>query len=189
MIQNSKKKPRKKKPFKPIEDEDHLEAEAENDINITEKVRYSNFEFNQSLLAEAFANHVRDNQKKPTVKELCQATNLSHNTIRNHLKILEKTEMSEKWASFRILTERVILSQARNAISRGQGSVQSAKLFLELVEGWSPGMKLEITNTFNHAGMSNEELLTKYEENGKLINSKLLRFVRMGSNPGRKGSD
>jgi len=183
-----KKKIVKKKARKPIESQDDLEAEAENEVENGETVRYSNFEYNQSLLADAFGKLVKMNGKKPTIRELMKFTQLSVNTIRRHLKILEKTEMKEKWSSFRILTEQVILAQARNAMSMAKGSAQSAKLFLELVEGWSPGMKLEITNTFNHAGMSNEELLAKYEENGKLINSKLLRFVRMGSNPGRTGS-
>ena len=171
------------------DNQDKLEAEAEGELETIEKARYTNFEFNQALLAEAFGKLVKTSRRKPTIRQLMEETGLSWNTVRNHLKTLEKTEISEKWASFRILTEHVILAQAKNAIAGGKGSAQSAKLFLELIEGWSPGMKLEITGNINHTNMSNEELLAKYEENAKLIDGKLLRFIRNDSSPGRTGSD
>lgn len=149
---------------------------------------YANWEANQANLALQFMEFISKNKRRPTVRELCELTGLTINTVRGHLLHLEKTQLKDKFRLFKILTEQVVLSQAVNAIKGGKGASQSAKLFLELVEGYKPGMKIEIEGELKVSQMTMEELLQRQADHGKLINSKLLRFARNPGSPGRTGS-
>lgn len=167
-----------------------------NDQNLPEKEkaeneqkRYSNWESNQALLAIAFVDLLNEKRRRPTLAELCGKTGLSYNTVRAHLKILDETELKEKWASFKILSEQVVLSLATTAIAGGKGSAQAAKLFLELVENWTPGMKIEFGGSVNFSGLTTEELIQRQKDNAKLLGSKLIKFISRDSEAGRTGSD
>jgi len=149
---------------------------------------YANWEANQANLAVQFMEFIAKNKRRPTVRELCELTGLTINTVRGHLRHLEKTQLKDKFQLFKILTEQVVLSQAVNAIKGGKGAAQSAKLFLELVEGFKPGMKVEIEGELNVRNMTMEELLQRQADRAKLINSKLIRIARTSGGIRRTGS-
>jgi len=143
-----------------------------------EMAHRSNWEANHADLAEAYITFVKNESRRPTIDELSTLTGLHYNTVLNHLKTLEQKDFAEKWKSFKLLSEQVILSQAVNAIKGGRGAAASAKLFLEVVEQFRPGLKIELEGRLKLQNMSTEELIERHKEHGKLINSKLIRLTR-----------
>jgi DNA-binding transcriptional regulator YhcF (GntR family) len=168
---------------------DKNSQENKNVENERKNAVHCQFEANQAVIAEAFIKIVSEKQRRPTYREVADFTGFHYNTVRTHLKTLEETKFKDRFRAFRALTDHVILAQAKAAMSPGPGSAASAKLFLEIVEGIRPGMKIDINSNINISNMSTEELLKRQGEHSKLLNSKLLRFTRDNQNPGRTGSD
>lgn len=90
-------------------------------------------EFNREAVRTAFINALKQtNGRRPTVKELCRASGLSSKTIISHLETIDISGVADP--SFKILSDDVILSVYRSAM---KGNPTSAKLWFQLVHGWS----------------------------------------------------
>jgi len=106
-------------------------------------------EFNRQTVRTAFIAALKETGgRRPTVKELCKASGLSSKTIISHLETIDINGVVDP--SFKILSDDVILAVYRSAM---KGNPTSAKLWFQLVHGWS-----EKTET-KHSGeiqMNNE---------------------------------
>lgn len=90
-------------------------------------------EFNREAVRRAFLNALKQtNGRRPTVKELSEASGLSSKTIISHLETIDIRGVADP--SFKILSDDVILAVYRSAM---KGNPTSAKLWFQLVHGWT----------------------------------------------------
>ena len=89
------------------------------------------WEYNQALVEEQFLILVAKKRRRPTIKELMEATGLSKPTIERHMKEIVFTPPKDP---MRILTSPVIAGIAMAAIN---GNAASQKLWMQIMEGWN----------------------------------------------------
>jgi len=147
---------------------------------------YANWEETHAVIAFKFIEFVKDHKKKPSIRDLAKYTGYAINTVHDHLRALKEKELPERFDSFRVLSDRLVLALFQNGIN---GDTAAAKLFFQLVENWIPGTKLEISGGIDLNNLSTTELLERRKENEKHLSNKLLRFARNEENPDRTGSD
>lgn len=145
----------------------------------TDNAEYLTVEKNKSLISDSYIELVREFKRSPKIFELVEKTGLCDTTVRKYFKELKKNGLGDKVSKYKTLTDRVILGIANKAI---EGDSNAAKLFLEIVEGFKPGMKIEIDNKVTINTMSLEELQKEREKNNQILDDpKLLRFRNTGS--------
>lgn len=98
-------------------------------------------EFNGVLIAEEFVKFLRDNNRRPTYKELAKITKLSEKTIQRHVQTL-RFEPNE--SLMKVLTDDVILSIYKSAL---MGSPSSQKLWLQIFAGFKDRISVEDKKT------------------------------------------
>jgi DNA-binding transcriptional MocR family regulator len=98
---------------------------------------------NYELIRKAFLKIIQGKKKAPTIDEVCDATGLSVNTVKKHLKELQFDAPDNP---FRILTPEVITAIYETATSGDKGAVQAQKLWMQLIEGWSEKVQQDITS-------------------------------------------
>ena len=124
----------------------------------------------------AFVDLLLENQSWPTNAELEEKTGLCRATIQVHAKELKKEKFQNKFDDLKILTRSVVIAVAKRAIKNGDP--RCAELYLKIVEGWSPSLKVEIEGKLI-SGFSTEELLEQKKKMEYLFNdSRLLNFTR-----------
>ena len=89
----------------------------------------------------AFKKMLDEEGRKPTLNELKKATKLSVNTIHKHLKFEEFDHTNHP---LRILTDSVLVSLAKVAMGGGKASVSAARLWMQVMEGWTPKTQLSV---------------------------------------------
>lgn len=89
---------------------------------------------NHAVIREAFLKLMRSGKKPPTLAAISEATKLSVTTVHGHCKELDFGEMT---SPFRTMTPDVLRAIAIRAADPYEGSHQDAKLFLQVIEGWS----------------------------------------------------
>lgn len=114
------------------------------DLQVSRPRKRSDKEFNQSAIRDAFLAILKEKKgRRPTRAEIAERTGIHYNTIRKHLRGVDFRDLlTEEQATFRILTDDVILSIYRSAM---KGSSASQKLWLQVVEGWQE--KQEVTHS------------------------------------------
>jgi len=178
---------KKKKPIQELESE--VETVEPETVDIHIDGRKMDWEDNHSKIAIGFIEFLKENLRRPTVTELAEQTGFAYNTINSHLRILAKTEFSERWESFKMLSESILLNQFKIAMSSGKGATAAAKFFFQIVENWKPGMKIELEINDNLASMTTDDLIQRQKRNAGIIDKKLLRFARSDKVGGRTGSN
>ena len=91
---------------------------------------------NHAAIRDAYLDMLREKGRKPTLEEIASASNLSIQTVHKHLKELEFVPRQHE---LRILTDDVIIAVYQGAV-KGNGAL--ARLWFELMEGWSPQLRL-----------------------------------------------
>ena len=124
------------------------------------------WEVNHVIILEAFQEYMKNHEKRPTNQKLADLTGLHKNTIINHLRELGKVPMGDRFASLRLKTGDVLDACAKHGEDGGQGGAAYAKLYLQVMEGFSE--KKEIEHSGSLSGLSDEEL-KKHEQELKDI--------------------
>ncbi|RJP68405.1 MAG: hypothetical protein C4539_08945 [Ignavibacteriales bacterium] len=105
---------------------------------------------NQALLQETYVRLISKLKCCPTVKQISEETNLSIKTIKLHIKDLKFQPSANP---LRVLTGNVLAAIYTSAC---EGSAQSQRLWVSLLEGWSE--KAELTHKFDLKNINLEKL-------------------------------
>lgn len=95
------------------------------------KNRRGDWEFNHYQIRKAFIEYLKQNKRRPTIKELAEVTGLHRRTIETHL---EKLEFTPQEHPGRIMTDDVLTAILTKALS---ADTPAARLWLQVAEGWS----------------------------------------------------
>lgn len=95
----------------------------------------TDYEFNHTLITDAFAKILLRTKRKPMLRELAEETGLHINTIDYHLKNLKFEP-----ANFKAVTDKVVSALSFQAM---KGEPRSVKLYLQFVEGFRESQQLE----------------------------------------------
>lgn len=98
-------------------------------------------EYNRYAIAKAVRGYIRQEGCLPTVRHLAEALGLSESTISKHLKSIN---LESSKAKLRVLTEDVLLAVYEGAMA---GKTPAQRLWMEVVEDWSPAMPAEQMTT------------------------------------------
>lgn len=106
---------------------------------VTDEKRNITWESNQKLLQEAYIELLQTLKRCPTTTEVSKKVNLSLKTIKLHVKELKFEPLENP---LRSLTPDVIASIY---LSAKNGSAQSQKLWMQIMEGWRDGIDISTT--------------------------------------------
>ena len=117
----------------------------------TTKVKRIDTEANGGLIRLAYLEILKEKKgKRPTVTELSEKTGLHSSTIKNHLKSLSFSDLTEELQMWRLLTDDVVISIYKAATQKLNPAAM--KLWMQVVEGWNEktehkvDAKIEIEN-------------------------------------------
>lgn len=100
------------------------------------------WEQNHKIISDYYYDYIQLHNKVPVIVKMAEEIGISRITIQKHLK---KIQLKENIENFKIYTPLVL----NNLKSKAMGiSADSAifKLWLQVIEGWSPTTKVETTN-------------------------------------------
>lgn len=108
----------------------------------------ADYDRNRVQIQTAYINFIKRNQRRPTFTELTKETELHYNTVRKHMLDIQKQDLGNleksNLADLKILTPDILLGIASKGM---KGNSACAKLFLQVVEGWTePGQSVDITS-------------------------------------------
>ena len=112
------------------------------------------WELNHSIIRDSYVKLIGKLKRKPTIDEVANDCNLSHNTIDKHIKSLKFNPLKHP---LRMLTDDVLISIV-NSCKKGKSASQ--KLWMQLIEGWSERQIMEHTGEVNIDG-AREKLIEK----------------------------
>ena len=119
----------------------------------------SDWDDNHLIISEAYFNLVNDNKKRPSLKLLAAKTDLSIQTIHKHLNELTELSFGERFKSFKLLSEKVVLAMFNEAV---EGNPSCAKLFFQVVDQFSEKHDLTVKDS-TLRNMSEKELEAELE--------------------------
>lgn len=99
-------------------------------------VRNRTYRANHAAIHDAYIKLITKQKRKPTLEEVSQVCGLSVNTVNKHLQELEFVPAAHE---LRVLTDDIILAVYSGAMG---GSAGMARLWFELMESWSPKLRL-----------------------------------------------
>lgn len=108
----------------------------------------ADYERNRVEIQMAYINFIKRNGRRPWFTELTKETKLHYNTVRKHMLDIQAQDLGNleksNLADLKILTPEILLGLASKAM---KGNSACAKLFLQVVEGWTePGQSVDITS-------------------------------------------
>ena len=115
---------------------------------------------NQAIIQNAYIELIQHLHRCPTNLEVSEKVNLSVHTIKNHVKELKFEPLQ---SPLRSLTPDVIASIYNSA---RKGLPASQKLWMQIMEGWSEGMNLNISGSLEERirNMNKEDRQKRIEE-------------------------
>ena len=122
---------------------------------------------NQAIIQNAYIELIQRLHRCPTNLEVSEKVNLSIHTIKNHVKELKFEPLQ---SPLRSLTPDVIISIYNSA---RKGLSASQKLWMQIMEGWSENMNVNISGTIEERirNMTEENRLKRIGELKKKINA------------------
>jgi len=96
---------------------------------------------NHDRLSRAYLDLVKEHGRAPTIAQLSEAANLSAAAVKRHMKYLKFTPTKHP---ARVLTDSVIIGLASKAAA---GDSAAAKLWFQVMEGWSEKTRTEMSIT------------------------------------------
>lgn len=139
----------------------------DNSVNINQKPDRVDWLKNQAIIQEAYIKLIQQSKRCPTVLEISKETNLSVAAIKNHVKFMK---FEPQQSPLRSLTPDVLIS-IYNSSRKGQSASQ--KLWVQLMEGWSENMNLNISGSVEERirNMTEEDRQKRIEQLKKKINA------------------
>ena len=92
------------------------------------------WEENHAIISEAYFDIAKKTKKRPTLKALAEATDISIQSIHKHLKELSSLKLEERFKDLKLMSASLLMSM----YTQGQkGKAGCAKLFFQIVEQFS----------------------------------------------------
>ena len=103
--------------------------------------RRADWERNHSLIRQVVVEFLGRTKRMPKISEISEDSGLSYSTVQRHIRGVSLAEVVET-SSLRIIVEDVLTGMARAGIGGNHGA---ARLFLEVVYGWTSKSTTELS--------------------------------------------
>jgi len=100
------------------------------------------WEKNHKIISDYYYDYIELHNKVPVITKMAEEIGISRITIQKHLK---KIQLKENIENFKIYTPLVLNNLKAKAMSN-LADASIFKLWLSVIEGWSPTQKIETTN-------------------------------------------